>query len=255
MIEAAYQKTTFPPEDLEGIIVGTISHDRRATFPSMANRVQQRLGASKVKYANDVVAACSGFTHALDHAWLRVEKYGGYVLVIGVDALTRITDYTELNGNLFGDGCGLVILGHGEDRGIIATEFASDAAGADYIFQDKEGYLRMPKGPLVFSRASKGMIDIANALLEKAAITPDALNKIIPHQANGNIIDRVEEKIDPQHTGKIYRNLDRYGNMSAATIPTALAEAIERGEIRKNDLVMLLDFGSGLTMGGAIIKI
>ncbi|MBI2451551.1 hypothetical protein HYV50_00565 [Candidatus Pacearchaeota archaeon] len=255
LIENAYRKTGFPAEELSGILIGTISNRQR--FPSVGCRVQERIGAKNVSFAPDIAAACSGFTHSLEIARLRIKENGGYYLVGGVETLTRKVDYTERNCILFGDGCGLVVLGptNSEDEGVRATIFDSIVSGISWIYEDSQGILRMTGGREVLKRATRGMIDNAHKLVRKAGIDKDAINKYIPHQANLRIIENIENRIDPEKSGRVYRNIERYGNMSAATVPIALAEAKERGDIKEGDLVVLVDMGSGLAFGGALIRI
>jgi 3-oxoacyl-[acyl-carrier-protein] synthase-3 len=254
MLERAFRDSDFPADRLDGIMIGTISDDKQ--FPSVACRLQDRIRATNVTYTADIKAACSGFTHALDYARLRVQEQGGYCLVAGVEALTRITDYEEVNCDLFGDGCGLVVLGQAKgDEGIIATKFKSDTSGLNFIYRDELGKLRMPAGPEVFKRATSGMIELAHDLTKHAGISEEQVKLYVPHQANGRIIDYIENKIDPTKTGKIFRNISDYGNMSAATVPVALTEAIRKGRARKGDLVTLVDMGSGLAFGGALIRL
>lgn len=253
LLQKAFLHADFPANKLEGIIIGTISNKER--FPSVACRLQQRIGASNVNYTEDVGAACSGFTHALDHARLRVQESGGYYAVGAVETLSVIIQYEEILCNLFGDGGGIVILGPSEnkEKGILATDFGSDTSGIDYIYQDKFGLLRMPKGPLVLKRASRGMVEIGEKLSIKSGIPANQIDLYIPHQANGRIIDNVEEKVDPQKTGRVYRNVHKYGNMSAATEAVALAEALHTGRLKKDQIAVLLDMGSGLAFGSALI--
>ncbi|MEK6858621.1 MAG: ketoacyl-ACP synthase III [Nanoarchaeota archaeon] len=251
----AFATTGFPASELEGILIGTISDDKG--FPSVGCRVQTRIGAKNVVYAGDVRYACSGFTHALDQARLHVQESGGYWLAAGVEILTRLVDYEELNCDLFGDGCGLAIVGPMKDaeRGILATQFRSDISGIDYIFKDKTGKLRMPQGPKVFLKAVRGMIDIAHDLSQRARIPDSQITRYIVHQANGRILDKVEEEIDPEKRGKIVRTIQDYGNMSAATVPVALAKSIREGTLKEGDLATLVDMGSGLTFGGILVRI
>ncbi|MEK6896520.1 MAG: ketoacyl-ACP synthase III [Nanoarchaeota archaeon] len=251
----AFKTTGFDASRLEGIVIGNVSDPTR--YPSLACRVQKRIGAKNVSYAEDVSAACSGATHALDLARLQVQENKGYWLAGGVEVLTRIIDYEEVNCDLFGDGCGLFIVGPTNDatRGILKTKFRSDISGIEFIYQDSLGKLRMPHGPKVFLKAVRGMIDIAHELTAEAEIPETEVDFYIAHQANGRIVNKIEEVVDPQKSGKVIRTIGRYGNMSAATVPVALAEAMHKGTIKKGDLVTLIDMGSGLAFGGALIRI
>lgn len=254
MLEMAFKDSGFPAEKLEGIIIGTISDS--AQFPSEACKLQKRIGATNVTNAYDVKAACSGFTHALDDARLHVQESGGYWLVAGIETLTKITDYNDINCNLFGDGCGLAILGPTkENEGILATACMSDTSGLEYIYRGPDNKLRMPEGPKVLVKATKGMIELAHKLSEKVGIPEKEIKLYIPHQANGRIIDAIEERIDMEKQGRIFRNIGNYGNMSSATVPIALTEAIRQGRAKKGDLITLVDMGSGLAFGGALIRL
>lgn len=251
----AFKTAEFPAEKLEGILIGTISDDRR--FPSVACRVQQRIGAKNVCNAGDVGYACSGFTHTIDQARLHVQESKGYWLAVGVETLTRLADYEEVNCDLFGDGCGLAVVGPVEEEtnGILATTFRSDTSGLQYIFRDKKGKLRMPQGPKVFVKATRGMVHMAHELSKKAGIPESEITRYIAHQANGRILDAVENEVDPAKTGKIVRTIQVYGNMSAATVPVALARSLREGTLKRGDLVTLVDMGAGLTFGGFLARV
>ena len=113
----------------------------------------------------------------------------------------------------------------------------------------------MPQGPKVFQKAVRGMSDIAHELTAEAKIPESEVDFYIAHQANGRIVSKIEDVVDPQKSGKVIRTIERYGNMSAATVPVALAEAMRNGTIKRGDLVTLADMGSGLAFGGALIRI
>jgi len=263
LVERAFKKTGFSASKLDGIIVATISQPEGMNFPGIAWQVQKRLGIRRTDiFTEDIGAACSGFTHALDHAMLRVEKYGGYYLVVGVDTLTRLTDYSEINCDLFGDGCGLAVVGPTEDihRRILATSFKSivneakqgnSVQAIHYIVKDNKGKIRMPYGPQVARDGRKAMIDNSHDLIQMIGANKDDVAKWFPQQANGNMLKKMEEEMGVE--GRIYWTLQRYGNMSAANVPLALAEAIERNVVKRGDLVILVDVGSGLAVGGSAI--
>lgn len=266
MIAKAFERTGFDAQKIDTIRIATVTDPTR--YPSVAARTQRKIGARDViSNAYDVVAACSGFTHALHEAKLNVENDGGYHLVAGIEIMSRMVDYTELNCNLFGDGCGLVILGptENENEGILATHFANDVRGLDYIFRDKYGKCRMPQGPKVKANAWRGMVNTVYKLVEKAdaaqrligypGISKEDVKLYIPHQANGRILDEIEKREGLTGTGKVYRNIARYGNMSSATVPVALASALAEGRAAPGDLVALMDIGSGLALGGALVRI
>jgi 3-oxoacyl-[acyl-carrier-protein] synthase III len=261
LIERAYINCGFPASELRGIIIGTVSYEPR--FPSAACVIQERIGAKNAKNVIDIGAACSGFTHGLHYANLAVKAGEGPYLIVGAETLRRIVDEEEVNSDLFGDGCGLVVVapGDGLGRGIITTELASDSSGLELIYKDKLGKLRMPSGRKgaggqeVFKRATKGMVEMAHRLVEKSEINERDIKLYIPHQANGRIIEHIEGVVDPGKVGRIYWNIKKYGNMSAATVPFALGQAVETGRAKRGDLVVLVDMGGGLSFGGALIRI
>jgi 3-oxoacyl-[acyl-carrier-protein] synthase-3 len=113
----------------------------------------------------------------------------------------------------------------------------------------------MPAGPNVFKKATRGMVELAHKLTEKTGLTEKDVDKYVPHQANGRILDVISDNVDSEKTGKIIRTVEEFGNMSGATVPVALAKALREGTIKRDDLVTLVDMGSGLTFGGALIRI
>jgi 3-oxoacyl-[acyl-carrier-protein] synthase-3 len=252
--QKAMKNAKLLPSDLEGIIIATISPDNDANFPSTASRVQSKLGAMNVSYGHDLAAACAGFGYALEIANQRIKSGAGKHLIIGVENLTRITDYEERNCDLFGDGAGALILGPTEqDKGILKTKFYNDPFDGkmDYIYRDRKGKLRMPKGPQVFKYAVVYMKKCAAAIKQEANLSEEQISLYIPHQANINIIKKIKEELGD----KVYNNIENYGNMSSATCPIALAEAIEKGRLKENDVVIMVSFGSGLSVSGAAIKL
>lgn len=260
-IERAFSQTGFSPEDLQGIIVGTISQERR--FPSVACEVQERIGAKSAREVFDVSAACSGFLHSL-HLGNRLSMFERKpYLVAGVELLPRYVDYHEINCDLFGAGCGVAVIGPTDSNGskIINTLLDSDSSGLRAIYADKYDLLRMPAGKKgeggqdVMKKATQGMIHIAHEVLDRSMYSVDDVKLIIPHQANGRIIERVRRKVDPDDTGKVYQNIERYGNMSSATVAYGLSEAIDEGRASKGDLVLLLAMGAGYAKGGALLRV
>lgn len=261
MIEKAFHSSGFPVEELDGgIVIATISDDIH--YPSVANRFQERLGICKDNFFTaDIHAACAGFTHGLHSVDKMIKVDKKHYLIVGAETLTRQTDYSEVNCDLFGDGCGLVIAGpaNDSDRGILATfagSIVSKAKGSDisamsYIFRDNEGYLRMPEGPKVFNVGTPAMIRTSRELMRNAGLKISDLKMIFPQQANGRMLDHMDRKLET----KCYRTLERYGNMSAANVPVALVEAIEKGVVEKGDFVIGVAVGSGLVYSGALIRL
>lgn len=253
-------------EDLDLIIVSTITPDK--FFPSTACILQDKLGAKKAA-AFDLSAACSGFIYGLATASSMIAS-GMYkhVLVVGAECLSRVTDYTDRNTCiLFGDGAGAVVLGQvPEGRGFKSFELGADGAGGDLLcingggsrlpsteqsVTDKKHFIHMA-GSEVFKFAVRIMGGAAEEALRKAGMDKSEIDLLVPHQANIRIIQSALSRLDlPEE--KCMINLDRYGNVSAASIPIALAEAVEQGRVNEGDRVVLVGFGGGLTWGAAVL--
>ena len=254
------------PKDLQLIIVATSTPDM--VFPATACLVQDTLGAPKAA-CFDIQAACTGFVYALAMADQCVAG-GMYdnALVIGAEVLSGFIDWTDRSTCvLFGDGAGACVLTPTNRGGILATHLASDGSGKD-LLQLPGGGSRTPpshasidqrlhflqmKGNEVFKVAVRAMADAAAQVLAKCGRKPQEVDCLIPHQANQRIIDAVMERvqIDPS---KLFLNVERYGNMSAASTIVALCEALTEGRIKEGDLVVLVAFGAGLTWGAAAIE-
>ncbi|UVI32462.1 beta-ketoacyl-ACP synthase III [Paenibacillus spongiae] len=253
-------------EDLDLIIVATITPDK--FFPSTACILQDKLGAKKAA-AFDLSAACSGFIYGLATASSMIAS-GMYkhVLVVGAETLSRVTDYTDRNTCiLFGDGAGAVVLGQvPEGRGFKSFELGADGAGGDLLcingggsrlpsteqsVADKKHFIHMA-GSEVFKFAVRIMGGAAEEALRKAGMDKSEIDLLVPHQANIRIIQSALNRLDLPED-KCMINLDRYGNVSAASIPIALAEAVEQGRVNEGDRVVLVGFGGGLTWGAAVL--
>lgn len=255
-------------KDLDIIIVATVTGD--TPFPATGCYVQKNLGATKAA-AFDIAAACSGFLYGLTLADNFIVN-GTYknILVIGAEILTKITDYTDRTTCvLFGDGAGAAILQPSDGkRGIIKTYIKSDGSLTDLLIMPAGGsrqpashetidqrlhYIKM-EGPEVFKAAVKAMGDAAADILKKTGIKSSQLALLIPHQANIRIIQATAKRIKlPME--KVFINIDRYGNTSAASIPIALTEALEQGQLKQGDLCLLVSFGGGFTTGGVLLKV
>ena len=257
----ALRSANIDPKDLELIIVGTSSPDM--LFPSTSCIIQDRIGAVNAA-AFDVSAACSGFNFALATAAAYIES-GIYnnVMVIGVDTLTKYLDWTDRNTCvLFGDGAGAVVLKASNDgSGVIASHLGAEGSGGKYLImpgggsRDPEAKKRFiwMDGKEVFKFAVKALPRSIKKVLEIAKLKPEDISLLIPHQANMRIIDFALKNLGlPKE--KVYVNLQRYGNTSAASIPIALDEALQDKKIKKGDVVVLAGFGAGLTYGANIIK-
>jgi len=253
--------------DVDAIIVATATPD--TPFPSTACRIQEAIGA-KEAFGYDVAAACAGFIFAL----LQAQSYiisgmAETVLVLGAECLTKITDFTDRNTCvLFGDGAGAVVVkGCDPPRGIVDHFLRCDGTLGDYIIQDAGGS-KMPashesvdrhlhaihmKGRKVYISASKAMADAVVLLLERQGLTGDDIDLLFPHQANIRIIQSVAEKAN-MPMEKVFVNIHKYGNTSAASIPIALAEAYEEGRLKEGMLIGMVAFGSGFSWGSALLR-
>lgn len=253
-------------EDIDLIIVATITPDM--FFPSTACLLQDKLGAKKAA-AFDLSAACSGFIYGLATGSSMIAS-GLYknVLVVGAETLSRITDYTDRNTCiLFGDGAGAVVLGEVEEgRGFQSFELGADGSGGELLkvhgggsrvpaseesIQNKQHYIHMA-GNDVFKFAVRIMGSVAEEALLKAGIAKEEVDLLVPHQANIRIIQSALNRLNLSEE-KAMVNLDKYGNMSSASIPVALAEAVEQGRVKEGDRIVLVGFGGGLTWGASVL--
>jgi len=266
--EFALKRAHVRPEDVDMILVGTISGDM--PFPATACLVQHNLGASRAA-ACDVSAACVGFLYGLHLAdgLIQAQKAEN-VLVIGGEILTRYVDWTDRSTCvLFGDGAGAVVLQASKgDHGILGTRMKSNGALADFICMPGGGsnhpandpksieqrlpFIKM-RGNETFKVAVKLMADISSELLAEQGFGKDDVTLFVPHQANERIIDAVGERLKfPAE--RVYKNVDRYGNTSAASIPIALDECQQKGLLQSGDLVLLTAFGAGLVWGSVLVR-
>lgn len=257
------------PGDLDAIILATLTPDTYC--PAGACYVQHLLGAVNA-CAFDLSAACTGFVYGITvgSSLVRTGLHRN-VLVIGAETLSRFIDYTERNTCiLFGDGAGAAVLSRAEEGSEARTidhYLRSDGAGTDLIIMEGGGarrpsthatvdeklhFLSM-QGNDVFKFATKSMQTLIETALERNGISIDDLDLVIPHQVNSRIIDSVLRKIDLPKD-KIYLNLERYGNTSAASVPMALHEAVEEGRVQSGSLILLVAFGAGLTWGYNLVR-
>lgn len=255
------------PEDIDLIVVATTSPDR--IMPSTACSVQSVLGCNNAA-AFDVSAACSGFLYASIIANSLIKNGGGSkALVIGSEVLSRIVNWNDRNTCvLFGDGAGAAILEASSDNSrIISTYFGSDGkTGAKALTAnqftintpfaesslEREEHIQMD-GREVFKFAISIIPKVVNKLLENSGEDISNIKYIIPHQANLRIIDDAAKKLNISKD-KFYVNLESYGNTSAASIPIAFSEVVEKNLIKKGDKVILVAFGGGLTWAGILLE-
>ncbi|MFC0214300.1 beta-ketoacyl-ACP synthase III [Paenibacillus chartarius] len=262
----ALERAGITGEDLDLIIVATITPDM--AFPSAACLLQEKLGAKKAA-AFDLAAACAGFVYGLANAanFLATGMYKK-ALVVGADCLSRITDYTDRNTCiLFGDGAGAVVLGEvPEGRGFRSFELGADGSGGELLklegggskapasaqtLENKLHYIYM-NGNEVFKFAVRIMGAASDEALRKAGMGKEDIDLLIPHQANIRIIQSALNRLELSED-KCHVNIDRYGNMSAASIPVALAEAAEAGKVKEGDTLLMVGFGGGLTWGASVL--
>ncbi|WP_295732592.1 beta-ketoacyl-ACP synthase III [uncultured Bartonella sp.] len=262
---AALDNAGLTVADIDCIILATATPNH--TFPASAVEIQNALGMSH-GFAFDVQAVCSGFVFAMTTADLYLK--GGMakrVLVIGAETFSRILDWNDRSTCvLFGDGAGAVILeavenqsGTNSDRGILACKQRSDGAYVDKLYVDggpsttqTTGHLRM-EGREVFKHAVGMITDVVDECFSATGISPSELDWFVPHQANKRIIDASAKKLGIADN-KVVITVDQHGNTSAASVPLALAVAVNDGRIKKGDLVMLEAMGGGFTWGAILIR-
>ena len=263
--QSALANADIDAADLDLIIIATCTPDY--TFPSTAAIVQSALGARKAA-AFDLNAVCSGFSYALDVATQMINS-GAYkrALVVGADIMSRTVDWSDRSTCvLFGDGAGAVVLGNVSYGGVLGSVLGANGDGAPLLCQPLSGSRlsheasctgrsgkMVMNGKEVYKFAVHVMGDAAVQALNRCGLTSDSVDLFIPHQANIRIIESAAKRLDLPMS-KVFVNLDRYGNTSAASIPIALAEAVEQGRIVRGSLVVTVGFGAGLTWGANVIR-
>ncbi len=263
----ALSRAGIKPTDLDAIIVGTVSSEY--AFPSFACQIQTLLGIDTIP-AFDLAAACSGFIYALSVADTSI-RAGEFrrVLVVGADALSTMVDWSDRRTSvLFGDGAGAAVLvSEPGPRGVLASLLRSSgqywnllsvrATGVrgtvdSEVRRSADDAIKM-KGPELFKIAVKSMEDVSRQVVARAGLTLDDVTLVVPHQANLRIITAVADRLGLPRE-KVFTNIDRYGNTSAASVPIALDEAVEMGRIQSGDVVMLNACGGGLTWGANLVR-
>jgi len=265
--ERALESAGVRAEEIDLIIVATVTPD--TLFPATACLVQDRLGARRAA-CFDLSAGCTGFLYGLGVAQQFV-ACGTYqkVLVVGVDVLTKIINWEDRSTCvLFGDGAGAVVVAPvPEEEGILSLYLGADGSGGPLLVMPAGGS-RLPASPdtvarklhtihmhgsEVFKFAVRIMGEASLKALEQAGLAKEDIDLLIPHQANMRIVEAGMKRLGlpPE---KVYVNLDRYGNMSSASIPVALDEAQRQGKLARGDNVLLVSFGAGLTWGAAVVR-
>jgi 3-oxoacyl-[acyl-carrier-protein] synthase III len=246
----AIEDAGISPQELDMILVATVTPDR--PFPSVACMLQEKLGAKNAA-AMDVSAACSGFMYAMVTAKQFIETGAyKYVLVVGVEKLSKILNWEDRNtAVLFGDGAGAAVIGPvSKGRGILSFELGADGTGGKHLYQDE--YVIM-NGREVFKFAVRQMGESCINVLEKAGLSKEDVDFLIPHQANIRIMESARERLELP-VEKMSRTIHKYGNTSAASIPISIAEEVEAGKIKDDDLVVMVGFGGGLTWGAIAMR-
>ncbi|NIS74777.1 MAG: beta-ketoacyl-ACP synthase III [Deltaproteobacteria bacterium] len=265
--QKALSEANTQPMDLDGIIVATVTPDM--TFPATACFLQDKLGAGKA-FAFDMQAACTGYIYALTVADSLI-KAGTVkkILICGSDMLSLLMDFQDRSTCvLFGDGAGAAVLGPGNDNeGIISSRIHSDGSLWELLYAPGGGtvhpiceetikgrlqYIRM-QGNETFKSAVTRLVEVSREVVEASGMEMDDVDLFIPHQANQRILNAVGKRLGLDDD-RVYVNLSRYGNTSAASIPIAMAEAHEKGALKKGDIVLLSAFGAGLTWGAALVR-
>ena len=263
----AMQRAGVDPGEVDLIVVSTATPDR--LLPSTACDLQALLGATNAA-AFDVQAACSGFIYALTVAegYLAAGR-GEIALVVSTEKMSSIVDWCDRKTCvLFGDGAGAVVVRRSTDgRGMLSTYLRSDGTLAELLWRPAGG-VKMPfdlavleqkthlvrmAGREVFKAAVRSMAEAADQAMLRAGLTADDIDLFVPHQANVRIIEATARYANVPME-KVYVNVDRYGNMSSATIPVALDEAVEQGRIRPGSHVLTVAFGAGFTWAASVLR-
>ncbi|PGK46075.1 3-oxoacyl-ACP synthase [Bacillus anthracis] len=237
-------------EDIDLILVATVTPDR--AFPAVACVIQEAIGA-KHAAAMDLSAACAGFMYGMITAQQFIQT-GTYknVLVVGSDKLSKIVDWNDRNtAVLFGDGAGAIVMGAvSEGKGVLSFELGADGSGGKHLYQDE--YVTM-NGREVFKFAVRQLGDSCLRVLDKAGLTKEDVDFLVPHQANIRIMESARERLNlPQE--KMSMTIEKFGNTSASSIPIAMVEELQNGRIQDGDLIILVGFGGGLTWGAVALR-
>jgi 3-oxoacyl-[acyl-carrier-protein] synthase-3 len=266
--EKALAQAGLTAEQLDAIVLGTITPDRR--LPSAACELQAQLGAKRAA-AFDIAAACPGWIFSLAVAeGLIASGRASNVLAIGAEKLSSVTDWNDRStAVLFGDGAGASIVqpAPGDGRGILSIILGSDGKLADLLYIKGGGssdpvsqkvvdegsqFIRMA-GREVFKAAVHTMAKACEQALVKAGVTAEEIDLLIPHQANLRIIEATAKHAQVPMS-KVMVNVDRYGNTSAASIQLAIDQAVQEGRIKRGSLLLLVTFGAGFTWGSAVVR-
>ena len=246
------EKSNINAEDIDMIIVATTTPER--AFPSTAVLLQNKLDI-KDCFAFDINAACTGFIYALDVADKYIKNNSiNNILVIGTEKMSTLVDWSDRNTCvLFGDGAGSVIIGSSNNPGIISSTIGSNGNYKDLLTVNPDSDFIEMKGNDVFKIAVNTMGKIARETLDQHDLRIDDVDWLIPHQANSRIISAIAKKLSLP-SEKIIMTVGNHGNTSAASIPLAIDYAIESGDLKKEDTILLEAFGAGFTWGSTLLK-
>ncbi|AUM73848.1 beta-ketoacyl-ACP synthase III [Paracoccus jeotgali] len=256
---AALDSAGMQPDDIDAVIVATSTPD--LTFPSVATMVQAGLGMTR-GFCYDMQAVCAGFVFGLANGDALIRSgQAERVLVIGAETFSRIMDWTDRGTCvLFGDGAGAVVLEAAEgDRGILASDLNSDGSFRDILYVDggvattgTAGKLRM-QGNVLFRHAVEKLAQTAHRVIEKAGMTTDQVDWLVPHQANARIIAATAQRMNlPME--RVVLTVADHGNTSAASIPLALSLANDEGRFKPGDIIVTEAIGGGLSWGSVILR-
>jgi len=266
--EKAMEMAGISADQLDAILVASVTPDH--SFPSTACILQDKLGARKIT-AFDLSAGCTGFIYGVAQADALIKSNNAkFVLVVGVEELTKVTDWTDRSSCfLFGDGAGAVILGQSENdkSGILATYTASDGSLGGLLYQPAGGSSRpashysvdhhmstiLMHGNEVFKHAVRQMEEAALKAIELSGVSKEELDWLIPHQANIRIIDFLARRLKLP-LDQVVVTIDKHGNTSAASIPLAFDLAVRDGRIKRGQNVVMVAFGAGFTWGSVMIR-
>ncbi|SFK57434.1 beta-ketoacyl-ACP synthase III [Shimia haliotis] len=262
--QSALKNAGLDPDDIDALVVATSTPD--LTFPSVATMIQEKIGMTR-GFGFDVQAVCAGFTFALTNAnALVVSGQAKRVLVIGAETFSRIMDWTDrATCVLFGDGAGALILeaqegdGTNADRGVLSSDLNSDGRYRDMLYVDggvsstgTSGKLRM-QGNALFRQAVEKLTSTAHTALTKVGLDDDAVDWIVPHQANIRIIQGTAKKLGVP-MDRVIVTVQDHGNTSAASIPLAMSVGVAEGKIKKGDLLVAEAIGGGLAWGAVVLR-
>ncbi|MBT3586342.1 MAG: ketoacyl-ACP synthase III [Halobacteriovoraceae bacterium] len=266
----ALEAANLEPNDIDMILFASVTPD--AKLPNSACILQVKLGITNNCAALDIAAACSGFVYGVNLANSMIQTGAAKnVLVVGSEMLSREVNWEDRSiCILFGDGCGVAVVGRNEDSDqseILSSTLGADGTGAEFFDQpvggavepitpehiEKRTHMMQMKGGEMFKMATRTLANNAKKVIKEAELTLKDVDWLVPHQANVRIIETTGKLLGID-SEKVIINIDKYGNTSAATVPIAFHEAIHDGRIKRGDLVLFDAFGAGLTSGATLLR-